>query len=372
MSRFTLRIATVSGIPIYLHWSFWLLIIWILLSAAFSPHASAGFVLWRLLLIGGLVLSVILHELGHAFAAKAFGIPTRDITMYPFGGVASVARIPDKPVQELVVALAGPLVNFLLIGIFTGILLLLGENPEWSPDALLYTGQGMPALRVWLVSLSLMNAILAIFNLLPAFPMDGGRVLRALLATRLPYVRATQIAAIVGQGFAVLFILVGIYGNPFLILIGFFVFVAAAQERQHAEQRTAMQGFTVADALLREVHTLSVNQTLDDAIRLLLDSQARSFLILDPVGMPAGSLSREQIIEALSEGKPRQVSLTQVMDEDLLIVPPTLSLHEAFQLLNERHKPFMVVMHAGQLIGIVDAENIAEFLLIRQAEQAMR
>ncbi|MCX8113041.1 MAG: site-2 protease family protein [Bacteroidia bacterium] len=372
MSRFTLRIATIAGIPIYLHWSFWLLVLWILLSAAFSPYASMGFIVWRLALIGGLVVSVILHELGHAFAAKAFGIPTRDITMYPFGGVASVARIPDKPLQELVVALAGPLVNLLLIGLFSVVLLLIGEVPEWSADALIYTGEGMLSFQAWLVSLGVLNGVLALFNLLPAFPMDGGRVLRALLATKLSYVRATQVAALIGQVFSVLFILLGIYSNPFLILIGFFVFVAAAQERQHAEQRTAMQGFVVANALLREVPLLSVNQTLDDAIRLLLDSQARSFLILDPLGMPAGSLSREQIIEALSEGRPRSTSLTQVMDADLLMVSPNLPLHEAFHLLNEKHKPFLVVMQNGQLLGIVDAENIAEFLLIRQAEEGAR
>ncbi|MCS7297126.1 MAG: site-2 protease family protein [Bacteroidia bacterium] len=369
MSRFTLHIATISGIPIYLHWSFWLLLLWVGLSAAFSPHATIEFVFWRLLLLVGLVVSVILHELGHAFAAKAYGIPTRDITMYPFGGVASVARIPEKPLQELVVALAGPLVNFLLIGVLFVILLLMGEPAFFSLEALFQLGHGFNSFSVWLYSLATMNGILALFNLLPAFPMDGGRVLRALLAAKLPYVRATQIAALIGQGFAVIFILLGIYSNPFLILIGFFVFVAAAQERQQAEQRNAMQGFTVAHALLRQVPTLSVNQTLDDAIRLLLNSQARSFLVLDPLGEPVGSLSREQIIEALSEGKTRTTALSHVMDTQLLTVSPLFPLHEAFRLLSEQHKPFLVVTEGRRILGIVDTENIAEFLLIQRAEQ---
>ncbi|MCS7152629.1 MAG: site-2 protease family protein [Bacteroidia bacterium] len=368
MSRFTLRIATVAGIPIYLHWSFWLLILWVLISS-FSFGANAvSLILWRLSLMGGLVVSVILHELGHALTAKALGIPTRDITMYPFGGVASVSRIPDKPLQELAIALAGPLVNFLLIGVFSVVLILAGESPEWAPDVLIYEGEGMPSLKAWLISLSFLNGILAIFNLLPAFPMDGGRVLRALLAVKLPYIQATRIAALIGQGFAVIFILIGIYQNPFLILIGFFVFVAAAQEREHTEQRTAMQGLTVAHALLREVPTLYATQALDDAIRSLLNSQARSFLIIDPLGLPAGSLSREQIIEALNEGRSRQSPLAQVMDTELLIVPPTMPLHEAFQMLNEKHKPFLVVAEGSKVLGIIDAENIAEYLLIRQAE----
>lgn len=367
MGRLTVRIATVAGIPIYLHWSFWLLLVWVAMSSFMAPQFSVALLLWRLLLVGGLVLSVILHELGHAFAARAFGIPTRDITMYPFGGVASLARIPDKPLQELVVALAGPLVNFLLIGVFVATLTLAGYPLEFTPDTFLYRMEKMPSPVVWLYSLSAMNGILAIFNLLPAFPMDGGRVLRALLATQVSYVRATRIAAIVGQVFAVLFILLGIYGNPVLILVGFFVFVAAAQERQHVEQRSALQGFTVKDALMQEIPTLSVNQTIADAIALLLRSQARSFLILDPLGRPAGSLSREQLIEALNEGKPKETALVHIMDSQLVAIPPNTPLHEAMRILQEQHKPFLLIAERDRPLGYIDAENIAEFLLIRQA-----
>ncbi|MCS7189641.1 MAG: site-2 protease family protein, partial [Bacteroidia bacterium] len=261
MSRFTWHIATVGGIPIYIHWSFWILIIWIVLSGFLSPRFSIEFLSWRMLLMGGLVVSVILHELGHALAARAYNIPTRDITMYPFGGVASLARIPDKPIQELVVALAGPLVNFILIGIMGSVLWLTGLPLVFSIEMLTYGRLGLPLVGEWLYNMIGMNGILAIFNLLPAFPMDGGRVLRALLAIKLPYTKATRIAATVGQGFAVLFILVGIYGNPMLILVGFFVFVAAAQEREHVEKRHAMQGFTVSDALMKDFPILSVNQS---------------------------------------------------------------------------------------------------------------
>ncbi|MCS6895137.1 MAG: site-2 protease family protein [Bacteroidia bacterium] len=372
MSRFTVRIAVVSGIPIYIHWSFWLLIAWVILSSIFSGQADTEYLLWRLVLMSGLVLSVILHELGHAMAAKAFGIPTRDITMYPFGGVASVARIPDKPIQELIVAVAGPLVNFIIVGLSAVWLRIAGGAMHWHADDLLYVEGQSFTLRRLIVSLSVMNMVLAIFNLLPAFPMDGGRVLRALLATRLSYMKATHIAALIGQGFAVLFIIFGIYSNPFLILIGFFVFVAAAQERQQVEERTAMYGFVVADALLRDIPTLTVSQTLEDAIQKLLNTQVRSFLIVDPWGMPAGSLSREQIIQSLSEGRPRTTSLVQVMDSELLLVPPTMPLNEGYQLLNEHQKPFLVVVQDNRLLGIVDAENIAEFLLIRRATQVAK
>ncbi|MCX7605883.1 MAG: site-2 protease family protein [Bacteroidia bacterium] len=372
MSRFTWHVATVGGIPIYIHWSFWLLFIWIAISSFFSPDFSWAFLMWRLLLLGGLVLSVILHELGHAFAARAFHIPTRDITMYPFGGVASLIRIPEKPLQELIVALAGPAVNVLLVGLFGGIIWLSYPAFTLSLEFLAYRGDSLPSVEVWLYSLAFMNGVLAAFNLMPAFPMDGGRVLRALLATRLSYIQATRIAALVGQGFAILFILIGVYGNPVLILVGFFVFVAASQERQYAEQRSAMQGYTVMDAVMKDFPVLSVSQTLHEAIRALLGSQARSFLVVDPLGQPAGSLSREQIIEALNEGKSSTTSLVQVMDPGLLTVPPSLPLHEGFRMLQESHKPFLVVTQNGHVIGIVDSENIAEFLLVSQAISSTR
>lgn len=367
MSRFTLHLGTVGGIPIYVHWSFWLLVLWVVLYSLFSPGFSLGILVWRLLLLLGLVLSVILHELGHALAAWAYGIPTRDITMYPFGGVASLHRIPDKPLQELVVAIAGPLVNFLLIGLFQVVLWILHEPIGFFPEAFWYSGPTWPALSFWLYNLSFMNAMLAVFNLLPAFPMDGGRILRALLATRLNYVRATQIAALIGQGFAVLFIFLGFFYNPTLVLVGFFVYVAASQERQQVERRTALRGFTVMDALMRDMPTLSVHQTLQDAIERLLQSQVRTFVVVEPTGKPVGILSREHLIEALHEGRSRDTAVLEVMNPSLIRVPPSTPLHEALQLLQEHDAPLLLVAEGERVLGYIDAENIAEFLLVRQA-----
>ncbi len=367
MSRFTWRIATIAGIPIYLHWSFWLLLLWVALSSLLVGEGRIDLLLTRLIIVTGLVVSVILHELGHAFAARAFGIPTRDITMYPFGGVASLARLPEKPLQELVVALAGPLVNFLLVGIFTALLWLTGAPQLFLVDTFAERPVGLPSHWYFLYVFSALNAVLAVFNLLPAFPMDGGRVLRALLAMRLPYVRATQVAALIGQAFAVLFILIGVLGNPVLILVGFFVFVAASQERKYAEEGSVMRGFTVADALMRDFPTLTATQPIQAAVEALLGSQARAFLVVDPLGQPVGSLSREQLIDALSHGKTLDTPLTAILDPDLVTVPPTMPLQEAFRLLHERNKPFLLVSRNGQLLGLIDSENIAEFLLIRQA-----
>jgi Zn-dependent protease len=323
----------VGGIPIYIHWSFGLLIAWIILSALWYSEGNWTFVGWRLLLVGGVVVSVILHELGHAFAAAAFRIPTRDITMYPFGGVASIEKLPESPWQELVIALAGPLVNFLITGVIAAGLFLGGAPWEMS---LSYFSQYELTLLEYLKQLAKLNTYLALFNLLPAFPMDGGRVLRAFLAMRFPYARATSIAATVGQIFAVFFALLGLFGNPVLILIGFFVFVAAENEKKAVEGQT---------------------------------------LLTDPQGRPVGSLSREQLISVLHEGIPLTAPITQVMNEHLIAVDANTPLSEVMRILQAEDVPFVLVEEktgsTPVLLGIIDAENIAEYLLIKKAQEAL-
>jgi Zn-dependent protease/predicted transcriptional regulator len=366
-----IRVAVVGGIPIYIHWSFWLLIAWIILSALWYSGGNWTFVGWRLLLIGGLVVSVILHELGHAFAAAAFRIPTRDITMYPFGGVASIEKLPESPSQELVIALAGPLVNFLITGVIAAGLFLGGAPWEMS---LSYFGQYELTLLDYFIQLAVLNTYLALFNLLPAFPMDGGRVLRAFLAMRLPYARATFIAATVGQIFAVFFALLGLFGNPVLILIGFFVFVAAENEKKAVEGLTLLKGIVARNAVMVHYPVLPATATLQAAVEALLSSQARSFLITDPQGRPVGSLSREQLISALHEGIPLTAPITQVMNEHLIAVDANTPLSEVMRILQAEDVPFVLVEEktgpTPVLLGIIDAENIAEYLLIKKAQEA--
>jgi len=367
------HIATISGIPIYIHWTFGLLILWIVLSALFSSGGDWGYAGWRVLLVGGLVVSVILHELGHAFAAAAFQIPTRDITMYPFGGVASIEKLPEKPLQELIIALAGPLVNFLIIGFISAGLFLGGIG--WERDIGYYFGLHRPNVVDYFFQLAYLNFFLAVFNLLPAFPMDGGRVLRAILAMRFPYEKATAVAAMAGQVFAVLFALLGIFGNPILILIGFFVYIAAENEKKAVEGRAALKGLRARDALMVEYPVLSTTAILQAAIEALLGSQARSFLIVDPLGQPVGTLSRERLIEALHRGMPPSTPITQVMDERLITVSPDAPLGEIMEILQREEIPFVLVVDktggASRLLGLIDAENIAEFLLIKKAREAV-
>ncbi len=374
------QLATIGGIPIYIHWSFWLLVIWVVISTLWQSGGDWVLVGWRLMLIAGMVVSVIIHELGHAFAAAAFQIRTRDITMYPFGGVAYIEKLPEKPLQELVLAIAGPLMNFLIIGVITAGLLLSGFS--WDVNTVYYFGLRQLTIQDYFIQLVQLNLLLAIFNLIPAFPMDGGRVLRAFLAMRMPYMRATTIAAVLGQGFGIIFASLGYLVDPMLILIGYFVFFAAKNEKNKIPKgQRILEEVPARLAVMTTYPILSVTAPLKAAVDALLDSQARSFLIVDPDGRPAGTLSRERIIKALRESPLPNLGeadtypstpITEVMDERLITVDANTSLSEVMHILQEKEVPFLLVTEkVGDkevLLGLIDAENIAEYLLIIDAQ----
>jgi CBS domain-containing protein len=240
--------------------------------------------------------------------------------------------------------------------------------------SLSYFSQYKLTLLEYFIQLAMLNTYLALFNLLPAFPMDGGRVLRAFLTMRFPYARATSIAATVGQIFAVFFALLGLFGNPVLILIGFFVFVAAENEKKSVEGQTLLKGISARDAVMVHYPVLPATASLQAAVEALLSSQARSFLIADPQGRPVGSLSREQLISALHEGIPLTAPITQVMNEHLIAVDANTPLSEVMRILQAEDVPFVLVEEktgsTPVLLGIIDAENIAEYLLIKKAQEA--
>ena len=225
--RSSLKVASIFGIEVRIHLTFLLFLVWIW----FSYYQVAGFAgaVQGVLFILALFACVLLHEFGHAFAARGFGIETPDITLLPIGGVARLSRIPDKPWQELVVAIAGPLLNVVIAGV-----LIFVIHTSATLEQLEYLEN--PRVEL-LAKLASVNVMLVLFNLIPAFPMDGGRVLRALLAMVMPYARATQIAAWIGQGLAVVFGIFGIFGNPLLIFIAFFIFFGAQQEVAMARWR---------------------------------------------------------------------------------------------------------------------------------------
>src|SRR6266478_3149278 len=288
----SLPIFRIAGIQLRIHVTFVLLIAWLAFAyyaQGGSPAAAEG-VIFVLLLF----LCVVLHEFGHALAAKAFGINTPDITLLPIGGVARLERMPEEPGQELIIALAGPAVN---VVIALGLLIVI----DWHSAA---------AARVFespnlLTQLLAINVLLLLFNLLPAFPMDGGRVLRALLATRFSYARATQIAASIGQGFAFVFGFVGLLWNPFLIFIALFVYIGASQEAALAQMKDVARRFPVSSAMVREFRTLCENASLQEAVDALLATSQHDFPVVDETGSVAGLLTRHDLIAALRKNDPQ-------------------------------------------------------------------
>ena len=256
---------------VYVHATFFMVVAWIALvywnqsQRVQAVVEGVGFIL-------ALFACIVLHEFGHALTARRYGIRTRDITLLPIGGLARLERMPDEPVQELWVALAGPAVNVVIALL---LFVWLQASGLWeSVDRL-----GV-AIGGFVERMMFANVFLAGFNLLPAFPMDGGRALRALLATRMEYTRATQRAALIGQGMAILFGFVGLQGNPMLIFIALFVWIGAGQEASMAQMKSSLAGIPVRRAMLTHFRTLTPDNTLGDAVDLLLTGSQQDFPVV--------------------------------------------------------------------------------------------
>src|SRR6266487_6398780 len=323
----SLPIFRVAGIQLRIHITFLLLIAWL----AFGYYAQGGSAAAasRVIFVLLLFLCVVLHEFGHAFAAKAFGINTPDITLLPIGGVARLERMPEEPVQELIIAVAGPVVNVVIaIGLFVA----GGSQALLNPSTV--DGGGLVA------QLLTINIILVLFNLLPAFPMDGGRVLRALLATRMSYARATQVAATIGQGFA---FIIGLLWNPFLLFIALFVYIGASQEAALAQMKDVSRRFPVSSAMVREFRTLSEDATLQEAVDALLATSQHDFPVVDDSGNVAGLLTRQDLIGALRKNDPA-LRVGDVMRRDIPTVTTGTRFEEAFRIMQECNCPAVPVL----------------------------
>jgi Zn-dependent protease/CBS domain-containing protein len=358
--RWQWKLGTFAGIDVYMHATFLLLIVWVGYTY-WLQHGTLEKVAEGILFILALFLCVVLHEYGHALTARRYGIKTRDITLYPIGGVARLERLPDKPIEELWVALMGPAVNLVIAAVLFAILYLSG-GPTPMTDLTMTSGS-------FLARLMTVNISLVLFNLIPAFPMDGGRVLRALLAMRLEYVRATQIAANVGQGLAFLFGFIGLFNNPFLLFIAFFVWIGASQEASMVQMKNSLSGIPVTRAMLTDFKTLLARDTLAQVVGLILAGSQHDFPIVDENGRAIGILERDDLIRALSQ-RGQNVPVVDVMRRNLPSVDSHEMVETALMRLQESGAKALPVVHGGQLVGLITTENITEFLMIRSALKA--
>lgn len=355
----SLKIGSVAGIGIFLHWTF-LLLIAAIFAFYYVQSQSVGAALAGMGLIFGVFGCVVLHELGHALTARRYGVGTRSITLYPIGGLARLQRIPSEPMKEFWIAIGGPAVNLAIAVVLA--VVLLAVDGSFNPEVLRSPGRHTIASLLWI------NLALAGFNLLPAFPMDGGRVLRALLAMRQDYTRATQTAANVGQAMAILFGLFGLISfNPILLFIALFVYVGAQQESQQAVYRAFTEGTPVRQAMVTRFATLSVDATLDDAVDELLAGTDHDFPIVQGNEI-VGLLRRKQLIQALSTHD-RDTPVWEVSDQDFFSTESGAPLDEVFQRMNAENYSTVPVVDDARLVGLLTLENVGELIMISSALQ---
>lgn len=352
--RWQWKLGRFAGIDVYIHATFLLILAFVAWT-----HGSMGLpgVLEGLLFILAIFTCVVLHEYGHALTARAYGIATRDITLYPIGGVARLERMPDKPVQELWVALAGPAVNVAIVIVLFG-WLVLSNTMRPLEELTIATGP-------FLERLMGANLFLALFNLVPAFPMDGGRVLRALLAMRLEYTRATAIAAGIGQGLALVFGLAGLFGNPMLLFIAFFVWIGAGQEASLVQMKSALAGIPVSRVMITDFKTLAPEEPLSRAVDLILQGSQQDFPVVDG-GRPVGILVRADLLAALQQQDP-DATVGSIMRADFPTAQAGEMLEPLFLRLQEKDCNTAPVVRGGSLVGLVTSENVGEFLMIQSA-----
>lgn len=360
--RWSFPIGSLGGTVIRIHVTFLLFLVW-LWGVYFRQGGSEA--AWQgTAFIVILFFCVLLHEFGHVLAARRYGVETEDVTLWPFGGIANMERMPEKPSEELIVSIAGPLVNVviaLLLALYLGGRVDSQQLGEFDSPAL-----SMAAKVMWA------NVVLVLFNMIPAFPMDGGRVLRALLAMGLGNARATELAAWIGQAFAVIFAVVGIFYGPMLIVIGIFIFLAASGEASQAQLRAVAQGTLVSDAMITAFQSLPTDATVDDAADALIRTTQTEFPVVDGSGRLRGVLLRDAMIKALKETGPGTPVL-EAMTADIPTVPARAKLDDALKLLNEKRLPVVgVADDDGRLVGLVTVENLGEMMMIQAARPRRR
>ncbi|ETX16617.1 protease [Roseivivax halodurans JCM 10272] len=347
-------IGRLLGSELRVHATFFLLLAWIAASAWVSAGPEAA--LLNTAFILALFACVVAHEFGHALTARRYGIRTPDITLLPIGGLARLERMPEKPWQEIKVALAGPAVNVVI----AGLLILFGARLDMAAlTAVDGTAAGfagrLAAVNIWLV----------VFNLIPAFPMDGGRVLRAGLALFMGRVKATKRAALVGQVIAFGLGFLGLFsGNILLVLVATFVFLAASAENSEVSQRSVAEGLSARDAMITEFERLAPEDTLATAGQALIRTTQHEFPVLAPDGTLAGFLTRDALFRAMAEGE-RTRPVGEIMRRDIPSVALAAPLPSILDALGSR--PAVAVTDgAGRVLGYITRENVGELMMLRR------
>jgi Zn-dependent protease/CBS domain-containing protein len=353
----SLYIAKVAGIKIFIHWTFFLLIFWIIASNIRAGNNTQQ-IMYSLVFIMTIFFCIVLHELGHALTAKRFNYKTKDIILLPIGGMARMEELPENPKQELLIAIAGPLVNVVIA-------VILYPFINWEAVKESMTTAFVLGKNNFLFSLLSVNISLVLFNLIPAFPMDGGRMLRAILSMQMDRVKATAIAARTGQIFSVIFFILGIFYNPFLILIALLIFITAQAEHEDVASKFILHRYKVKDVISHNYSKIEQSAPIMDAAKLLLDTQSTDFLVADNNKI-VGTLNRDEIIKALTD-KGEEAKVAEAMNDKVKFTNEEESLDVIFREFRSGKTTIMPVIKGNDLTGTVDLNNIIELILIQTA-----
>jgi len=348
--RWSWRLGAIAGIPIRVHVTLALLLVWIAISYSVHGLGPTATVIGVLLVIA-VFATIVVHELGHAMMARRFGVQTREILLLPIGGIASIAQLPERPSQELAIALVGPAVNVALAAVLWLGIVVTGHDP-WIGEAT-SIGSGFATQLMWI------NLGLAAFNLVPAFPMDGGRVLRAVLTMRLGRVRATEAAARVGIAFAIVLGVAGLWTNPWLAVIALVVWVGARQELEMVRLGAVIADVPVSAAMTRQVETVGLDDPLERAAALLVRSGQEQVPIVER-GETFGVLTRHDIAAGLAEAGPN-ATVAAAPHHAAIVATPEERLAVVVEQLRSSPDTIVVVEDHGDLVGVVTAAQLATF-----------
>jgi Zn-dependent protease/CBS domain-containing protein len=356
----SLNIGSVAGTVVRLHITFVLFLAWIFVANYVSNGAATA---WHsLFFLVLLFLCVLLHEFGHIFTARAFGVSTPYVTLLPIGGVAQLERIPEEPWKEFLIAIAGPAVNVIIT---IALVTFAGAHLQMS------AATGIDSMNIPMVDrLAMVNLLLAGFNLIPAFPMDGGRVLRAILASRLGFVRATERAAMIGQLTAFALGFIGLFHNPILVFVAVFVYLAASSEAHSVALRAVARSVPVSQAMMTHFVTLSPEAHIDEAMKGLLPTSQDEFPVVDGSGKLVGVLGRADIVRGTEKSGP-DTRVQDAMMTDVLTISSRATLEQAVRLIQENSVAAVGVLDiAGKLVGLVTSETISKMMLLMMLQGA--
>lgn len=354
------KLITIRGISISVHWTFLLLIVWVLIVNG-NMKNNIEQLTWSVLFLLAVFVCVTLHELGHALTAARFGIKAKDIVLLPIGGIASIEKFPDNPAQELSISIAGPLVNIIIAALLS--LLLLPDTSffEMPADASIMHGHD------FIYNLRIVNISLAAFNLIPAFPMDGGRILRALLGFKLNYIQATHIAAVIGKIIAIIFIATGIVLiNPILPAIGLFIIFAAGAEEHYLRLKSLVKGLKLNEVLMYDYNSLQATMTVQDAANVLNSNHSKYFILMDGT-QPLSTINRMEIVKAIAEMKYTE-QVKQLAARQLDFLNGDSAIESVLEKLAQNEERIFPVMDQGRFMGVTSLDHIIEYLLLNRVD----